>query len=227
MAESRHYQQRYDPPSSRSKQQQQQKYDRPHDLTPQSSFSSTVSRGDSSGSNKPIQQSQLSYLRSPAPSMGGAGPPSPISPSTSSPVDAMSSHLSLTRLDEPIQDRVSIQTYDRVVFHQPVKRAAPERVIIGPATTGSEQQYGTAVLKQTTSNGSTRSTGGSSRYPHPPSSGGVDPKLSSSSSASAHSVSSRGRSGSGSPSSPLRQSPSAGSGYSQQLQQQQQQQQRS
>ena len=205
---SRRYDHQQGQPQSRSKQQ----YDRPHgDLTPQSSFSSassySVARGDSSGSLKQHtlpQQSQLTYLRSPAPSM--VAPPSPVSPSSSSPLEAISSQLNLTRLNEPVQDRVSIQTYDRVVFQQPRVKAT---MSTSPGTSNLEQLYqahnepvyATPVLKQSGSSASTRSVSNSPRYPH-------QPELKQSSSSGSRSGGSREQS----PSSPLRQSSRSGNG---------------
>ncbi|KAG0320257.1 hypothetical protein BGZ99_004639 [Dissophora globulifera] len=119
--------------------------------------SSSVSRGDSSGSNgmgassvkhqqqqQPPKQSQLSYLRTPAvstSSLSAAGaPPSPVSPSTPispspspSRIEAVTSHLNLTHLDDPVQDRVNVQHqqqqqqsqhgYDQARYQQPRKKA--------------------------------------------------------------------------------------------------------
>ncbi|KAF9918723.1 hypothetical protein BX616_006429 [Lobosporangium transversale] len=155
-------QQRYGPNSGGSQPQSYVLYpDQPlsqssrsnHDLTPQSSFSSTssrqydnngsnnnnnnysyggpVSRGDSGSSGVKPKQSQLSYLRTPASSQGQGqghhGPPSPVSPSTPvsppAPVDAITSHLSLTRLEEPVQDRVSIQSYEQARYQQARKKS--------------------------------------------------------------------------------------------------------
>ncbi|KAG0260792.1 hypothetical protein BG011_001631 [Mortierella polycephala] len=182
-------------------QQQQRHYD---DLTPQSSFSSTSShqnhsptpsRGNSGsnginisdkGSASPRQhysqpkKIQLNYL-SAAPFLSTSpsqAPPSPISPSNTSPVETLSSHLNLTRLDDPVQDRVSIEFYDQKQYQQPRKKSLSsahqqqenyglkQSGSSGSArSVGSQGRYVNGELKQSGSSGSTRSTSSSRNHP--------------------------------------------------------------
>ncbi|KAF9180091.1 hypothetical protein BGZ51_000054 [Haplosporangium sp. Z 767] len=168
-------------------QQQHRHYD---DLTPQSSFSSvssqshssTPSRGNSGsngininnkGSASPRQhhsqpkQSQLSYLTA-APFLSTSPsqvPPSPISPSSSSPIEALSSHLNLTRLDDPVQDRVSIEFYDQKQYQQPRKKSlSPAHPQPSYQQQRHQQQQGESYgLKQSGSSGSAHSVGSQGR----------------------------------------------------------------
>ncbi|KAI1321334.1 hypothetical protein EDD11_006671 [Mortierella claussenii] len=204
--------------------------------------SSVVTRGDSgsSGIKTKQPQSQLSYLRTPANTGSGSSgnaPPSPISPSTpispnnninikGTPIEAMTSHLSLTRLDEPVQDRVTVQpSYDQTKYQQPRKKSISAGSGQPPSQPDFQQQqqhyqparyqqlqqeeddsYGSSSqggLKQSGSSGSSRSQGGS---------GGQGPsrtgELKQSSSSASNSSSNNYQGG------PLRQSPSGGSSYS-------------
>ncbi|KAF9926941.1 hypothetical protein BGZ67_007821 [Mortierella alpina] len=162
--------------------QQQRSYG---DLTPQSSFSSTSSqhnhspvpsRGNSgsnsvsagTGSPRPQhskpKQSQLSYLTpasvlSTSPSSTSHIPPSPISPSSPATMQTLTSHLNLTQLDDPVQDRVSVEFYDQKQYQQPRKKSlSPAH----PQPSQRQQQHqddGYGALKQSGSSGSARSVG--------------------------------------------------------------------
>lgn len=72
------------------------------------------------------KQSQLSYLKTPASNgysnHGNNSPPSPISPSSPTPVKAITGQLNLTRLDDPVQDRVNIESYDQSQYQQARKK---------------------------------------------------------------------------------------------------------
>ncbi|KAF9414061.1 hypothetical protein BGZ94_000522 [Podila epigama] len=136
---------------TRQQQQQQQHQHQDYSdhkdyshLTPQSSVSSTssrnpptpgransrdnnVTRAGSGQSPRPqhaqpkLQQSNLSYLKSPA-SSSSNNPPSPISPSSPSPLKAITGQLNLTHLNEPVVDRVSFENYDQSQYQQPRKK---------------------------------------------------------------------------------------------------------
>ncbi|KAF8985711.1 hypothetical protein BGZ46_002456 [Entomortierella lignicola] len=240
------YQQR--PPHQQQQQQQQRSIG---ELTPQNSFSSITSQNDNNASHSPpvsrggsgssgvtkAKQSQLSYLRSAPVSTssnpyGVGAPPSPISPSsplTPSSADIITSQMNLTRLDEPIQDRVTLENYDPAKYQQARKKSISavqqqqspyqqrhqqlqddEAVFGGPTA---------ARIKQSSSSGSSRSVGSQSRElkqssssasAHSVGSQGSRELKQSSSSASAHSVNSISREDR----SPLRQLPSTGSSYS-------------
>jgi len=196
--------------SSKQQQQQQQQHNHHpiHSPAPSRGNSGSDgihhsnSNGSSGGSTSARPKvSQLSYLTG----TSSGAPPSPISPSSPHPIDAMTSHLNLTRLEEPLQDRMVVgagEGYDQKQYQQP-RRKTP--------TPGQQQQrrqqlqegesYGSGTMKHTGSTGSTRSNGSQGHQ-------GGELKQSSSS-ASAHSQSSVQ-----SREQQLRQSPSAGSAYS-------------
>ncbi|KAF9931974.1 hypothetical protein FBU30_009153 [Linnemannia zychae] len=175
-------------PTPRKKPQDHQQQRAHGELTPQSSYSSTSSshqnrspapsRGNSgsnginiAGSSPRIKQSQLSYLNSPAvySTSPSAIPPSPISPSSPSPIEIMTGHLGRTHIEEPVQDRVQIESYDQMQYQQPRKNSG---------NSSTQQQYhqqrhqqlvqdndshGSGGLKQSGSTGSARSMSSQSR----------------------------------------------------------------
>ncbi|KAG0033938.1 hypothetical protein BGZ81_006758 [Podila clonocystis] len=228
--------------SSRSKQHHQD-HDVYSDLTPQSSFSSTssrtnynsdyghkqhqtpASRSNSRENTAPShsprpqhsqpKQSQLNYLQTPSNhnSSNHNGPPSPISPSSPTPVKAITGQLNLTRLDDPVQDRVNFESYDQSQYQQARKKTPapsqrpPQRQQSGdnysqqPQRQQSGDSYGAPQRKQSGDN-------------HGPSSAlkqsGSSASARSMASSSSHHHQYEQQVGSGT----LRQSPSAGSTYS-------------
>ncbi|KAF9106416.1 hypothetical protein BGX29_009572 [Mortierella sp. GBA35] len=174
-------------PTPRKKPSDHQQQRSHGDLTPQSSYSSTSSshqnrspapsRGNSgsnginiAGASPRMKQSQLSYLNSPAvfSTSPSAAPPSPISPSSPSPIEVMAGHLGRTHLEEPVQDRLQYENYDQTQYKQPRKNSGNN------STQHLQQQrhqqfsqenetYGSGVLKQTGSTGSARSMGSQGR----------------------------------------------------------------
>ncbi|KAF9426029.1 hypothetical protein BGZ76_002961 [Entomortierella beljakovae] len=207
-------QDRQAPSQHHHQQQQQQQQQRNYaDLTPQNSFSSTNSQNNNNNN-----KSQLGFLRSPAPVSTSSGqgytgnaPPSPISPSTP---DALTSHLSLTHIDEPVQDRLVLENYDQSKYKQPRKKSIgashqPQQHQLQQRhqqLQEEEASYG-GNLKQSGSSGSSRSVASQGQ--------GQGRELKqSSSSTSAHSLNSlHNRDDRNTPPS-LRQSPSGGSAYS-------------
>lgn len=199
-------------PTPRKKPQQQdhqyqQQPQRSHgDLTPQSSYSSTSSshqnrspapsRGNSgsnginiAGASPRIKQSQLSYLNSPAvfsTSPSAAAPPSPISPSSPSPIEVMTGHLGRTHLEEPVQDRLQFESYDQKQYQQARKNSG---------NNSTQQQFQQQRHQQLAQESESYSSGGLKQ---------------SGSTGSARSMGSQGRDQNGA----LRQSPSSGSAYS-------------
>ncbi|KAF9143815.1 hypothetical protein BGX30_014660 [Mortierella sp. GBA39] len=167
------------------KKPQQQDHQQQQQPTPQSSYSSTSSshhnrspapsRGNSgsnginiAGASPKIKQSQLNYLNSPAvfsTSPSAAAPPSPISPSSPSPIEIMTGHLGRTHLEEPVLDRLQFENYDQKQYQQPRKNS-------GNSSTQQQrhqqlaqenESYSSGGLKQSGSTGSARSMGSQGR----------------------------------------------------------------
>ncbi|KAF9538759.1 hypothetical protein EC957_006243 [Mortierella hygrophila] len=193
-------------PQQQDHQQQQQPQRSHGDLTPQSSYSSTSSshhnrspapsRGNSgsnginiAGASPKIKQSQLNYLNSPAvfsTSPSAAAPPSPISPSSPSPIEIMTGHLGRTHLEEPVLDRLQFESYDQKQYQQPRKNSG---------NSSTQQQHQQQRHQQLAQENESYSSGGLKQ---------------SGSTGSARSMGSQGRDQNGA----LRQSPSSGSAYS-------------
>ncbi|KAF9906176.1 hypothetical protein EC991_000888 [Linnemannia zychae] len=201
-------------PTPRKKPQEHQQQRSHGDLTPQSSYSSTSSshqnrspapsRGNSgsnginiAGASPRMKQSQLSYLNSPAvfSTSPSAAPPSPISPSSPSPIEIMTGHLGRTHIEEPVQDRLQFESYDQKQYQQPRKNSGNNSTQQQFQQQRHQQlaqeneSFGSGGLKQSGSTGSSRSVG---------SQGGA--LRQSPSSGSAYSVQSQGSSGHQTPS---------------------------